>query len=215
MFCSFFFPAWVGSLSVAFAFAVGPFVGSLINRFGCRSVSTAGCLTCALSLTVASFAKSLALLYISYSVLGIGATGALMSSLVIIRKCFKKRRSIALGIASAGQGLGTMVLSQVLQALVTALRWRNTLRIVAGSLFLNSFFGILYDPKMETASSTEVLSSENAGQRLPSKRFTFHCSILKDPSFVVLTATGLLTMFGRVTNYVHLVRNLSKCHFLE
>lgn len=194
-------------MSVAFALAVGPFAASLVNRFGCRTVSIVGCGACALSLTMASFAKSLIILYISYSVLGIGGGSVSLASVAIVRKCFKKRRSIALGIALAGQGLGTMALSQVLQTLVTALHWRKTLRIFAGTLFLNSFFSVLYDPKMETASSSEDLPSEDAGQRLQSKRFTFHCSVWKVPAFLVLGATVLFFMFGRSTNYVHLVRN--------
>jgi len=201
--------AWIGSLSVAFAFAAGPLAGSLINRFGCRVVSMTGCLTCALSLTVASFAKSLLILYVCYSFLGFGGGCVFLSSVVIVRKSFDKRQSIALGISSAGQGLGTMVLSQVIQSLVTAVRWRNTLRILAGSLFLNSLSGLLYDPKIETASTSEMVPSGEAGQtgqRPSSKRFTFHFSVWKVPGFLVLAASGPMIMFGRAANYVHLVK---------
>lgn len=203
-----FLSAWIGSLSIATAFGVGPFAGSLNNRFGCRVMSMSGCITCAISLLVASFANSLVLLYISYGFLGIGSGCVLLSSLVIIRKCFNKRQIIALGIASACQGLGTMVLSQVIHLLVTAVSWRNTLRIFAGSLFLNSFFSILYDPKIETGSSNEVLSDQEADeQRQTSKRFTFHCSIWKVPAFLTLVTSGPFLIFGRSTNYVHVVRN--------
>ena len=165
----------------------------------------AGCLTCALSLTVASFADSLVLLYFSYGVLGIGGSGVFLSSVVIVRKSFDKRRSIALGIASAGQGLGTMVLSQVIQSLVIAVCWRNTLRIVSGALFLNSFFGILYHSKMESASSNEVLSSGEAEQRRTSKRFTFHCSVWRVPGHVVAVVSFFFLMLGRSIIYVLLV----------
>ena len=197
-----FFEAWIGSLSMALLMCCGPFVGSVINRFGCRAVSISGCVICALSLTVASFAKSLTVLYVAYGVLGIGGGCAFLSGLVIIRKCFDKRQSIALGIASAGQGLGTMALSQVLQSLVTAVHWRNTLRIIAGSLFLNSFFGILYDSKMDTTNSRGVLSREEAGHGRTSKRFTFYCSIWKVPNFLVLIASCFFMMFGRSIIYV-------------
>ena len=191
---------------MALLLCCGPFVGSVINRFGCRAVSISGCIVCAVSLTVASFAESLTVLYVTYSILGIGGGCAFLSGLVIVRKCFDKRQSIALGIASAGQGLGTMALSQVLQSLVTAVQWRNTLRIIAGSLFLNSFFGILYDSKMdskmETANGSGVLSREEAGHRRTSKRFTFHCSIWKVPNFLALIASYFFMMFGRSIIYV-------------
>ena len=206
---AFFSSAWIGSLSVAFTFAAGPFAGSLVNRFGCRTVSMVGCLTCGLSLTVASFAESLILLFVSYGVLGIGAGCVLVSSIVVVKNSFDKQQSIALGLASAGQGLGNMALSQVLQSLSTAVHWRNALRIVAGFLFLNSLFGILYDSKLQVknVSSVEVLSREEAGHQERSRRFNFHCSVWKVPGFLVLAGSTVFIMFGRATNYIHMVRN--------
>lgn len=176
-----------------------------MNRFGCRTVSITGCLTCALSLTVASFANDLIILYLCYGVLGAGASCVFLSGFEIVRKCFDKRRSIALGITSAGQGIGTMALSQVLQSLVNALSWRNSLRIVAGALALNSFFGLLYDSKMYTTSNNEMLSREEVGERPTSKRFTFHWSVWKVPGFLLLTIGFFFVMFGRSVVYVHLV----------
>lgn len=202
MFC---FSAWVGSLSIAVCQGCGPFVGSLVNRFGCQKVSIAGCVTCAISLTVASFVNDLAILYVCYAVLGGGASCFLLSSLEIVRKCFDQWRSIALGITSAGQGLGTMVLSQILQSLVSSLSWRNSLRVVAGCLAITSFFGLLYDSKIDTASISEMHTSEEAEQRRTSKRFTFHCSVWRVPGFPVLTVLFSFVMFGRATVFVHLV----------
>ena len=202
MFC---LSAWVGSLSIAACQGCGPFAGSLLNRFGCRRVSIGGCLTCAISLTIASFANGLAILYVCYGVLGAGISCVFLSSLEIVRKCFDKWRSIALGITSAGVGLGTMVLSQILQSLVSSLSWRSSLRIVACCLALNSFFGLLYDSKIDTASISEMHTSEEAGQGRTSKRFTFHCSVWKVPGFLVLTLLFSFVMFGRATVFVHLV----------
>ena len=187
----------------------GPFVGSLVNRFGCRKVSITGCLTCALSLTIASFANGLAVLYVCYAVLGADAGCVFLSGLEIVRKCFDKRKSIALGITSAGQGLGTMVFSQVLQSLVTVLSWRNSLRIVAGGLAINSLFGLLYDSTIvETANNSEPLSSEEDGQRRVSKQFSFHFSVWTVPDFLVLTFAFIFAMFGRAVVFVHLVSTL-------
>lgn len=147
----------------------------------------------------------LIILYLCYGVLGAGASCVFLSGFEIVRKCFDKRRSIALGITSAGQGIGTMALSQVLQSLVNALSWRNSLRIVAGALALNSFFGLLYDSKMYTTSNNEMLSREEVGERPTSKRFTFHWSVWKVPGFLLLTIGFFFVMFGRSVVYVHLV----------
>ncbi len=181
---------------------VGPLASSLVNRFGCRAVSITGCLTCALSLTIASFANNLIILYVTYGVLGAGTSCVFVSGLEMVRKSFDRRRSIAVGVVSTGQGLGTMVLSQVLQSLVSALSWRNVLRIVAGALFLNSFFGLLYDSK--TAATSENRDQEEGERRRTSKRFSFHCSVWKVPNFIVLISTSFVVMFGRSSIYVHL-----------
>ena len=201
----YFFSAWIGSLSIAICQCCGPLAGSLVNRFGCQKVSITGCLICAVSLTAASFANNLVILYVFYAVFGVGAAGVFVSGLEIVRKSFDKRQSIALGIVGAGQGAGTTALSQVLQSLVAAVRWRTTLRIFSGGLFLNSFIGILYDSKIESTSINEVLSSGEAGKRRTSKRFTCHFSVWKVPSFLVVAASFFFIMFGRSIIYLLLV----------
>lgn len=183
----------------------GAFASSLINWLGCRAVAVTGCLTCSLSLAIASFAKNLIILYLTFGLLGIGASCVFVSSLGIVPRCFDKRKSIAIGIASTGQGLGTMILSQVLQSLVNALSWRNALRTVAGALVINGLLGLLYNPMIEPVSSGELLTSEEDGQRRTPKRFTFHFSVWKLPRFLVLAVTGLFFQLSRSTMYVHLV----------
>ena len=180
--------AWVGSLSFAFGLVVAPLGASLINRFGCRAVSMAGCLACASGLAVASFASSLTLLFVSYAVFGCGSGCVLVSSVVVVRRCFDKRQSLALGVSAAGQGLGTMVLSQVLQSLVTVVHWRDTLRIFAAALFLNSFCGILYDANLTQGHISSSSDEEEGRHRENSKSFTLHCSVWKVPGFLLLTA---------------------------
>ena len=97
--------AWVGSLSFAFGLVVAPLGASLINRFACRAVSMAGCLACASGLAVASFASSLTLLFVSYAVFGCGSGCVLVLSVVVVRRCFDKRQSLAFGVSAAGQKL--------------------------------------------------------------------------------------------------------------
>lgn len=198
--------AWIGSISLALCLFFGAFASSLINWLGCRAVAVTGCLTCSLSLAIASFAKNLIILYLTFGLLGIGASCVFVSSLGIVPRCFDKRKSIAIGIASTGQGLGTMILSQVLQSLVNALSWRNALRTVAGALVINGLLGLLYNPMIEPVSSGELLTSEEDGQRRTPKRFTFHFSVWKLPRFLVLAVTGLCFQLSRSTMYVHLVK---------
>lgn len=198
--------AWCGSISIAMFQGLGPFAGSLINRFGCRVMAIIGCLICALSLAITSVANHLITLYVSYVVLGVGGAFTFLSCLEIVRRSFEKWQSIALGIASAGQGLGTMALSQVVSSLVGVLGWRNAMRILAGALVVNSLFGLLYTSKSSNAGSSEKLLSENPGEKRRSKRFSFNFSVFKVPSFLVVAGTFFFTMFGRPIIYVLLVK---------
>lgn len=197
--------AWCGSVSIAMFQGLGPFAGSLINRFGCRVMSIIGCLICAVSLTITSFATHLITLYVSYVCLGVGGAFTFLSCLEIVRRSFEKWRSIALGIASAGQGLGTMVLSQVVSALVIVVGWRNSMRILAGALAVNSLFGFLYGSTSATDDSSKKLLINTSVEKRKSKRFSLNLSVFKVPSFLVVAATFFFTMFGRPIVYVLLV----------
>lgn len=79
------------------------------------------------------------------------------------------------------------------------------MRVVAGCLAINSFFGLLYGSKIDTASISEMHTSEEAEQRRTSKRFTFHCSVWRVPGFLVLTVLFSFVMLRRATVFVHLV----------
>ena len=67
-----------------------------MNRFGCRKVSITGCLICAVSLTAASFANNLVILYVFYGFFGIGGGGVFVSCLEIVRTSFDKRQLLQL-----------------------------------------------------------------------------------------------------------------------
>ena len=207
----FYYAAWIGSISIALCLFFGPFASSLVNWLGCRAVAVTGCLTSLLSLTIASFAKNLIILYLTFGLLGLGASCVFVSSLGIVPRCFDKRKSIAIGIASTGQGVGTMILSQVLQSLVNAFGWRNALRTVAGALVINGLLGLLYNPMTEHVRSDELLSSE--GEKRASKRFIFHFSVWKLPRFLVLTVTGFFFQLSRSVIYVHLVSSFQQSSF--
>ena len=107
---------------------------------------------------------------------------------------------------------GSRELSQVLQSLVTVVHWRDTLRIFAAALFLNSFCGILYDANLTQGQVSSSTDEEEGKHRENSKRFTLHCSVWKVPGFLLLTACSFFVMFARITNYVHLVR-YGRCLF--
>ena len=144
-----FFPvlpiAWVSSITMAVCMFLGPVMGAFVNRFGCRVAIILGCISCAAGLALGSFAPSILVLTIAFSVpFGVGVSFVYIAAPVTVTQHFTRRRSVALGIVTAGQGLGTMILGPTLQALVDALDWRNSFLIMAGVLILASFTGCFH-----------------------------------------------------------------------
>lgn len=179
---------------------LGPVMGAFLNRFGFRIAIILGCLTCSTGLALGSFASSIIILYFSFSLpFALGQSLIFVSSAIIANNYFDKRKSIALGIVTAAQGLGTMILGPTLQALVNVFDWRNTFRVFAGFMTLASLTGCLLH---------QGTSSAHENQGNPSKKFRLNLkSLLKDQTIVVLVITAGLYTFSRVVPYVHLVSN--------
>jgi len=62
--------AWAGSLLAGGALLLGPIVGSLTHKYGCRVVCISGGIIGSVGFIISSFANSLGLMLVSYGVLG-------------------------------------------------------------------------------------------------------------------------------------------------
>ena len=144
-----------------------------------------------------SFAPSIVAFYAAFSLpFGVGLTLIYVSSPIVATHYFKKRRSIALGLVTAGQGLGTMAIGPSLQALTGVLDWRNAFRVFAGILFLASLTGCLLH---------QGISSPNGNGEDKSKKFCLNLSLLKNPVLPILMLTRGVYSFCRLVPYTHLV----------
>ncbi|XP_022793943.1 monocarboxylate transporter 12-like [Stylophora pistillata] len=195
--------AWVGSLAIAIIFFAGHASGALISKFGCRVTALLGAFLCALSLGVSSLAKNILVLYFTYSVLyGLGTSFVFSSSINIISKYFKKRRSLAMGILTCGQGAGVLIMAPVLQMMVDAYGWRTTYRMMAGVVFLICLTAVTYSPNVE-GEDTEETSAEKEDEK---RGCYIDVSVWKEPKVLVLIVSSTVIMFGHYTPQIHLVR---------
>ena len=105
---------------------VGPFQGYLIDRFGVRRVALP---------TIPLFAVALALLYflpqnlglfyavwVGVTACGLGVYNASYNK--VTAAWFDRRLGLAVGVVSAGQGLGAALIPAISQWLITAFGWR-------------------------------------------------------------------------------------------
>src|SRR5579862_4120202 len=113
--------AWFVALSC-------PVVGWLIDRYGTRRVMIPGILLFALA--VASFglmpAKSLAAVFLIFCAAGfISGVQTPIPYAAVVSHWFDRERGIALGVATAGVGLGVALIPQLAAFLIGHFGWRN------------------------------------------------------------------------------------------
>ena len=201
-----YFVAWVGSILVAVIMASGPLVGGVINHFGCRVASILGCFLFAVGLSLSSLAESFAILFLTFSIMcGIGTACVFMSSVIIVAKYFKKKRSAAVACVSTGSGIGTMVTSGIFQALLDSLGWKNTLRVMAGVMLLLCILGCSFDPNVQHGSNDELPNQPDTKRECRKRCLCIDWSVCKVPIVLVLAASAAAASFCRVTPYIHLV----------
>jgi MFS family permease len=99
--------------------------GWALDRYGPRVVVTLMGLTTGLSLLLTSQTSSLWQIFLSYSLLlAVGTAGAIPVMVAIVSRWFERKRGLALGIATSGSGLGTLLIAPLAAYLISMLGWR-------------------------------------------------------------------------------------------
>ncbi len=173
-------------------FSVGAVGGMLCDRFGPRIVCSLGMVCIAAGLLATSFAHSMVAVYWSYGVgIGVGIALVYTPSIGNVQPWFTARRGLASGIASAGIGLGTVVLPLLAAALISTLDWRMALRLLGGGVLLVGLLatGLLKPAPVAGAVSggpPQTPSGATLGEALRDRRFWW---------FYLFTFTAAPTMF--------------------
>jgi sugar phosphate permease len=112
--------------------------GALSDRFGPGRIIAAGGALLALGLLLCSQITSLWQFYLAYGVLaGLGVSVAGWTACVtMVNRWFSTRLGLALGIASAGIGVGIMLIVPLVQILITSIGWRAAYSSLAGIVFI-------------------------------------------------------------------------------
>jgi len=111
----------------------GPLLGWLVERVGPRPVIASGGVVLAGALLIGAHVNAVWQLYTAFGVLaalGISAAGW-VPSVVLIRSWFPAQVGTALGVTSAGIGVGIFALVPFAQVLIDGLGWRWALRVLA------------------------------------------------------------------------------------
>ena len=100
-------------------------VGWALDRYGPRIIILLMGLFTGLSLLLTSQTQSLWQVFIAYSLLlSIGSSAVYVVVMSTVSRWFDKKRGMALGIASSGGGLGTVIMAPFAAYLISSFDWR-------------------------------------------------------------------------------------------
>jgi MFS family permease len=127
----------VFSVSAFLWFTLGAPGGMLADRFGPRRVALAGVACMVAALGLASVARSVDLLYVTYSVgLGIGIGLTYVPSVGAVQPWFLANRAFASGLAVAGIGAGNFLVPLAATWLIGLVGWRVAYQVLAAAVLL-------------------------------------------------------------------------------
>lgn len=131
--------AVIFGLTTFLFFSLSIITGRMSDRFGPRVVLLIGATALFVGLMATSRVQSLGLGYVTYGAgVGIAAACGYVPMVAVVGGWFRERRAVAVGLAVAGIGVGTSVISPLSAWLIDRWGWRDTYVFFAivGSLVL-------------------------------------------------------------------------------
>ena len=105
-----------------------PLQGWLIDRFGARLLIALGAFLSGLGWVLASYADSLLALYLTYGLFcGLGTGLVYVGVVGLMVRWFPDRRGFAAGVVAAGYGMGAMITTFPIDAMIRGAGYRTTL----------------------------------------------------------------------------------------
>ncbi|KIW15805.1 hypothetical protein PV08_05855 [Exophiala spinifera] len=140
----------IGSLSASVMTMAAPFAVAWAKYFETPRVVWAGAVVFGLANVAASFGTALWHFQLAQGLLlGIGTSLSFVPSMTVTPTWFESRRGLAMGIASAGTGIGGLVWAPVVTACIDNMGFRDTLRLtgaVAAALIGAAGFALDWEP---------------------------------------------------------------------
>src|SRR6202035_5890174 len=160
-----------GGIAAIFSAITVPLVGSLIDRWGVRTVLLPIVVLCASSVAlIALTPKSIVVFMLLFAITGVLGSGqGPLGYAKCVAAWFDDRRGLALGITMSGIGLGAALIPQYTQFLIGSFGWRAAyagLGLLTLMVAFPAVFLFIREPKAKTAAGS-VLAQSSASEGRP------------------------------------------------
>ncbi len=116
----------VFSLTTLILFGFGALSGAIVDRVGPRPVLLFGAVFFGGGLVITARADSLWQAFLGHAVgVGLGVACSYVPLVAVVGGWFERRRTLAVGVAVSGIGLGTLLVAPLSAALISSLGWRD------------------------------------------------------------------------------------------
>lgn len=178
--------ALIGGLSISQSLLISPLVSMTNEKFGTRVSLLLGTVLVSVSMLASSFATETWHLFLSQGAcFGYGMGFLYITASAVLPQWFSKRRSLAVGIASSGAGIGGLAYNLGAGAGLAELGWRWTYIVLAiSTLVINLTCAILLKDRNKLVQ--------------PQKR-SFDLRELAHVSTLLIICWGWLTELGYIT----------------
>ncbi|KAL3871116.1 hypothetical protein ACJMK2_039135 [Sinanodonta woodiana] len=145
--------AWVSAIFSTSRFMMSPVASAMCHRFTIRFVVFIGSLLFALGVLVTGYAPNLTIVYILFGLLGgFGSSLVYVPSLIIVSQYFNKKRGLAIGLSSAGVGLGTLFIPPLFGILFDHYGFQGACLILSGIILNSVIAAFLFRPVVPVRS---------------------------------------------------------------
>lgn len=188
----------VGSLFINLMSVTGPLTSYIIDRIGCRVTASLGGILLVVGLIGSHFASSLWALIVTYGIIsGLGIGLALIPCPVSVGFAFPKHSGIAMGITTAGVGMGMLASGPIMQYLLDTYGLRGTFLLSAAIASHTIPCGMLLrtpHSKIQKQGKTE-------------ERFAYlktYLTLLKTPAYMCVLLGAVLWNIAYAVIMIHL-----------
>ncbi|XP_013401065.1 monocarboxylate transporter 14 isoform X2 [Lingula anatina] len=199
--------SWVGSIQIAVSLIIGPIASALSEKFGHRAVGITGSILAAWGFGMCFLAPNLSMLYISYGVMtGLGFGLMYFPSIVSVQHHFEKKKSLAMGVAMCGSGVGTFSMAPLLELLIESITWRYTLLVLAGlSLSGIGLSMLFFPPTLKSKEENETKQNLKFSVKTDmSLKNLIHIPLLREADVVVWLVCMLMFKVGVVVPHTYI-----------